>query len=94
MTLNDEVVDITTENSVTTDANTPEGYFVQAVNEFGGLSAKAAVESGSTVGVDSTENDMTIVAIHDINGVRLSAPIKGVNIIRFSNGSVKKMIKH
>lgn len=93
VTRNDEVVDITTETCITTDANTPEGYFVQAVNEFGGLSAKAAVEYGSTTGVKTADKDNIVEGIYNINGMRISAPTKGVNIIRLSNGSIQKMIK-
>ena len=92
VTKNDEVVAITTETAIATDYGTPEGYFVQAVNEFGGLSAKASVKDGSTVGVNATEMETAIEGIYDINGMRLAAPTKGVNIVRFTNGKTRKVI--
>ena len=92
VTYNDEVVEITTDNAVATDATTPEGYYVQAVNEYGGLSAKASVDDGSVSEVKIAEGSMSIEGIYDINGVRLAAPAKGVNIIRLTDGSARKMI--
>lgn len=32
------------------------------------------------------------VARYSVNGIRLSAPVKGINIVRMSDGTVKKVI--
>lgn len=48
---------------------------------------------GDVDGVDSTAaDDAHIVEIFDLKGNRLSCPASGVNIIRYSDGSVKKVI--
>lgn len=41
----------------------------------------------------SVENDGVIERYYDINGVRYNAPQKGVNIIRYSNGKTRKIIR-
>ncbi|MDE6485443.1 MAG: Ig-like domain-containing protein [Duncaniella sp.] len=93
VTHNDNVVSITTEPSVDVDADKPEGYFVQAVNEFGGLSEKSAVKAAGESGIISTaaEGNFAVEGIYNLNGIRLSAPVKGVNIIRLRDeaGNVK-----
>ena len=93
VTHNDDVVSITTEPSVDVDAEKPAGYFVQAVNEFGGLSEKAAVKAAGESGIISTvaEGNFTVEGIYNLNGIRLASPVKGVNIIRLRDeaGNVK-----
>ncbi len=39
------------------------------------------------------DDNATVISIHDINGRRLSTMQKGINIIRLSNGTTKKVIK-
>ncbi|MCM1521937.1 MAG: pectinesterase family protein [Muribaculaceae bacterium] len=101
VTKGDEVVEITTEPKVAgtfTEADYPN-YYVQAVNEFGGLS-----EKGKTLDYISGINDVvasegeeTVIGIYDLNGRSLPAPVKGINIVRvlMSDGTVsaRKIIK-
>lgn len=42
--------------------------------------------------VETTESDVYEVARYTIDGIRLSAPAKGINIIRYSDGTTKKVI--
>ena len=44
-------------------------------------------------GIDktTTSTDVEEVARYSVNGQRLSAPTKGLNIVRYSDGSVKKV---
>ena len=45
-------------------------------------------------GIENAHNtdDVTEIARYDVNGRKLSAPQKGINIIRYSDGSAKKII--
>ena len=44
-------------------------------------------------GIDKTtiSTDVEEVARYSVNGQRLSAPTKGLNIVKYSDGSVKKV---
>ena len=44
-------------------------------------------------GIDktTTSTDVEKVARYSVNGQRLSAPTKGLNIVKYSDGSVKKV---
>ena len=46
-----------------------------------------------TTGIDKTtiSTDVEEVARYSVNGQRLSAPTKGLNIVKYSDGSVKKV---
>lgn len=86
------VVGFTTETSF-------EGYAegktwqVQAVNEYGGLSAKADVNSSATnISESSIHGKSGIEAIYCINGTRTSSLQQKVNIVRMNDGNVKKII--
>ena len=46
----------------------------------------------SIVSVDTEEGAGEIQGIYNINGMRLNAPQRGINIIRYKNGSTKKVI--
>ncbi|MCM1162966.1 MAG: pectinesterase family protein [Muribaculaceae bacterium] len=73
-------------------------YFVQAVNEYGGLSEKGQTLDYET-GIDNilTTGEETIVGIYDLNGRALSALRSGINIVRVVNAdgsvSVRKIVK-
>ena len=53
---------------------------------------KNIVEFEAT-GIDktTTSTDVEEVARYSVNGQRLSAPTKGLNIVKYSDGSVKKV---
>lgn len=80
VTNGDDVVAITTDTEVElVESRAANAYAVQAVNEFGGLSAKG---TPGTVGLDEAINeDFEIVAIYDIQGRPLARPTQGVNIV-------------
>ena len=86
------VVGFTTETSF--DGYTEgETWQVQAVNEYGGLSAKADVNSSATnISESSIHGKSGIEAIYCINGTRTSSLQQKVNIVRMNDGNVKKFI--
>lgn len=92
VTRNDEVAGFTTSTSFegyTSDDN----WHVQAVNEYGGLSAKADVNSSTTnISESSKTSKSGIDAIYSINGTRTSSLLQKVNIARMNDGNVKKFI--
>lgn len=49
---------------------------------------EAAVEA-----VEAEDSEVTVKAIYDINGRRLSEPQKGINIVIMSDGSARKIVK-
>ena len=57
------------------------GYFFENIVEF------------DPTGIDktTTSTDVEEVARYSVNGQRLSAPTKGLNIVKYSDGSVKKV---
>ena len=70
-----------------------ETWQVQAVNEYGGLSAKADVNSSATnISESSIHGKSGIEAIYSINGTRTSSLQQKVNIVRMNDGNVKKFI--
>ena len=70
-----------------------ETWQVQAVNEYGGLSPKADVNSSATNISESSINGKSgIEAIYSINGTRTSSLQQKVNIVRMNDGNVKKFI--
>jgi len=87
----DLVVDITTETSYAVSAaRAGASYCVQAVNEFGGLSAKAEVKDESSV-ADIHAGNYEVESYYDIHGRRIGSPVKGVNIfvLRNSAGDIR-----
>ena len=86
------VVGFTTETSFDGYAE-GETWQVQAVNEYGGLSAKADVNSSATnISESSNPAKSGIDAVYSISGIRMSAPRQTVNIVRTNDGNVKKII--
>ena len=57
------------------------GYYFENIVEF------------DATGIDktTTSTDVEEVARYSVNGQRLSAPTKGLNIVKYSDGSVKKV---
>ncbi len=79
----DEILDITTSTAANLPArNGNADITVQAVNEFGGLSAKGKV--GQTSGTDRIEaGEREVLAVYDLSGRKLAAPAKGINIVHY-----------
>lgn len=102
ITRGDEVIDIVKENTYALPATATraaaEPYMVQAVNEFGGLSAKGVAKDGTT-GIEEIAGDASDVVateIYDTRGIRLSSLTQGINIVRSihadGNVTVKKVV--
>lgn len=89
VTHNGEVVGFTTDCKY--DIEGDGVYGVQAVNEYGGLSAMSVQTVATTI--QDIEASGEITAIYDANGVRQPSYVKGLNVVRLSNGRYVKMIK-
>ena len=52
------------------------------------------IEEFDVTGIDkvSTSSDVKEVSRYSVNGQRLAAPTKGLNIVKYSDGSVKKVV--
>ena len=90
VTRDGEVVSITTDTSYPmADSGT---YYVQAVNEYGGLSPKGYA---STVGINQPKQQGHTTSgkkTYAIDGRSLSHPFRGINIVRQDDGTVYKSI--
>ena len=106
ITRGDEVIGFTTENSFTVDAavtakgtallgatDSEEPYKVQSVNEQGGLSKYGIATEATAVSNLKAADAATAETIYDTTGRRYSAPVKGINIVSYSDGSAKKVIR-
>lgn len=106
ITRGDEVIGFTTETSFTVDAavtakgttllnanDSEEPYRVQSVNEQGGLSKYGVATEATAVNDLKAADAATAKTIYDTTGRRFSAPVKGINIVSYSDGSVKKVIR-
>lgn len=60
------------------------------------LNASAARENlalSSTTGIDSiATGDTSVVAIYNLSGVKVNTYQKGINIVRLSDGTTKKIL--
>ena len=60
-----------------------EGNIIYVAQEYNGIE-----------GVDSTHKDAVEVGRYDLHGRRLSQPAQGVNIVKMSDGTIRKeMVK-
>lgn len=83
VTRGEEVIGFTTEASMNVNAGkADEPLMIQAVNEFGGLSPKAAVIGSSGIEAVEADGDGIITEVYNLNGYRLNSPVKGVNIVK------------
>ena len=70
----------------------------KADTKFGALAAngrdniKSLEDYIAGVGTLGEDEGVTVVARYDIAGRQLTTPIKGVNIVKYSNGTIKKVI--
>ena len=81
-------------------------YAVDGTNKIKGYRAYLSVDSSvkingirfftdddGVLGVDKTVSEpVTVKEIYNQNGVRLNKPVKGINILKMSDGTVKKII--
>lgn len=84
-----------TDNSfvdATASSGEPHAYKVTAVYDKGESAYSEAVEVTAT-GIEGTESDVDReVSRYDVSGRKLGKPSRGVNIIRMSDGTVKKVV--
>lgn len=90
VTRNGEVAGFTTET--TFDGYTADDRWqVQAVNEYGGLSLKAAPDVNT--GISQKAGGPALpTAVYRLDGSRQTAPQSGLNIVRMSDGKVNKLM--
>ncbi len=93
VTRNGEVVGFTTETSYAgAPGVTGDVWQVQAVNENGGLSRKATANETESIEIIEQRHDDAQEIIYTIDGKRVSQVQKGLNILRSSNGSIRKVV--
>ena len=53
----------------------------------------ASIKTAIPTGISNVNNDSEaqVVGIYTIDGLRLTAPVKGINILKLSNGTMKKV---
>ena len=90
VTKNGEVAGFTKE---TTFEGYTEGdtWQVQAVNENGGLSQKASANTATGIHIVDTQPTAEVEAIYTIDGKRVTQLHHGLNIVRMSDGSTRKI---
>ena len=87
-----QVVGFTT--GCTFEASTPGNYQVQAVNEYGGLSQKTApVNTMDILAPSALNSQPSATQFYSLNGIPIGGLQKGLNIIRYPDGSVKKVMR-
>lgn len=96
-------VDVPTEYSVDISGYTGDvkiGFYAVSTDgpAPGMIISKFGVENKGTVGIDGINagenaDGKTVVAVYDAQGRMVSKPVKGLNIIKYSDGTVKKVIE-
>jgi len=89
VTKNGEVVGITKDTSFTGYTEN-DVWQVQAVNENGGLSAKARANESTRISF-LAPTTAEIESIYTLDGRKASASARGIRIVRYQNGTVRKM---
>jgi pectin methylesterase-like acyl-CoA thioesterase/methionine-rich copper-binding protein CopC len=93
VTCNGRVVAFTTDTELTVgNADAGAAYSVQAVNEFGGLSLHGEANTATSVHLTTVGGEQA-EAIFTLDGKRVNGMMKGVQIVRGSDGSVRKVVK-
>ena len=64
------------------------GYWL---SDFGDYFENIVEFDATGIDKTTTSTDVEEVARYSVNGLRLSAPTKGLNIVKYSDGSVKKV---
>jgi hypothetical protein len=82
VTSGDEVIDITTACSLEVPTAAGQSYAVQAVNEYGGLSAKGVASNATSIeGIVDRAAAPAVRHVYNLQGLRRSEVGKGVNLI-------------
>lgn len=87
----DQVVGFTKDNVFTTDGQSSQ-YGVCAVNEYGSLSQISTVNTATDISSTTTTEPVVTLCYYNLQGIRLNAPTKGLNIVSMqtSNGKIVK----
>ena len=100
VTRGDEVLAFTTGTSYTADAaakalaaGEKQPIAVQAVNEFGGLSKLGVAGESTAISRTGAAAQMTVEGIYSADGSRLSAPQRGLNIVKSRDQNGKVLVK-
>ena len=91
VTKNGEVAAFTTDTTYG-EAEAGAVYQVQAVNENGGLSEKALATTASAIVLTGQQMPAATETIYTTDGHRIGSLRKGINILRMSDGQVRKVI--
>ena len=89
VTRGDEVVGFTTGTEY--DAEEGADYKVQAVNEFGGLSQFSTIDAATAI--SDVQPILNSEAFYTLDGKPIQILQRGVNIIRYADGTVRKVVK-
>ena len=90
VTHNGEVAGFTTDTEFDyTDNGT---WQVQAVNEFGGLSQKATASASTAISDADRTDKQTVVSVFTLDGRKVTHTQHGLNIVRMSDNSVRKVL--
>ena len=54
--------------------------------------AKAKIQVADPTGIETVDTDSEIEGFYTIDGKRLSAPVKGMNVVKMTNGVTKKIV--
>ena len=81
-----------TKVSFTFDGSDKSSYGVSTPKYFALDNIKVGKPVPSAINVAKTSADATPVAYYSINGKRINAPEKGINIVRMSDGTSKKIV--
>ena len=87
-----DIIDFTTEPTYTV---TDDGqYSIRAANEMGGLSTSSTAVTVNATGIDtiSSSDAIQAAAIYSIDGKRLQQLQHGLNIIKMSDGTTRKVM--
>ena len=90
VTRNGQVVGFTTDTNYAYQAGAT--YQVQAVNEYGGLSAATTVGHGTAISTTTATEAATQRAVYGADGRMLPSVQRGMNILRMSDGTVRKVM--
>lgn len=91
ITKNGEVAGFTKETSFD-GYTTADKWQVQAVNENGGLSAYGTANAVTGISHLDNQKEISVIAIYTLDGKQVKEPQRGLNIIRMSDGSCRKVM--
>ena len=89
---NDKVIGFTKDSSFTTDGQGSQ-YSVKAVNEYGSLSQPSTVSTTTGISAEVLHSMFDVQCYYNLQGIRLQAPTKGLNIVSMQTADGKVISK-